>query len=263
MQNYIATNRALWNAKVEHHVASDFYNMESFLDGANSLNSIELDLLGNLKGKSVLHLQCHFGQDTLALARLGATVTGIDFSEKAIAKANEIAQQLNVSASFICCDIFDLKAHLSEQFDIVFTSYGTIGWLPDLHKWANIISSFLKPNGKLVFAEFHPVVWMFDNDFEHIEYRYFKSAPIIENESGTYADKNAPIQLESITWNHSLSEVFAALLSNQLIINTFQEFDYSPYNCLNGMIQVAPRQYRIEKFGDKIPLVYALIAIKS
>lgn len=263
MQNYITANRALWNAKVEHHVASEFYDMENFLNGVNSLNSIELDLLGDVKGKRILHLQCHFGQDSIALARLGASVVGVDFSEKAIEKANEIAQELKADATFICCDIFDLKTHLSEQFDIVFTSYGTIGWLPDLNKWADIISSFLKPNGKFVFAEFHPVVWMYDNDFQQVEYRYFQSEPIVEIENGTYADKNAPITTTSITWNHSIASVLTTLISNGLTINAFQEFDYSPYNCLNGMIQIATRQYRIEKFGDKIPLVYALAATKN
>src|SRR5690606_20725019 len=120
----------------------------------------------NLKDKKVLHLQCHFGQDSISLARLGASVVGVDLSDKAIEQAQHIAQELNADARFICCDIYDLPKHLNEQFDIVFTSYGTIGWLPDLDKWASVIHHFLKPGGQFIFAEFHPVVWMFDNDFK-------------------------------------------------------------------------------------------------
>ncbi len=263
MQNYISANRTLWNTKVEHHVASEFYDMESFLNGANPLNDIELALLGDVRGKRILHLQCHFGQDSIALARMGASVVGVDFSEKAVEKANELAATLNVDATFVCCNIYDLKEHLDEQFDIVFTSYGTIGWLSDINAWSDIVSTYLKPGGKFVFAEFHPVVWMFDNDFERVEYRYFKSEPIIEIENGTYADKNAPITTTSITWNHGLAEVMTALLSNNLMINAFQEFDYSPYNCLNKMVQVAPRQFRIAHLDNKIPMVYAISATKN
>ncbi len=277
MNDYISANQMLWDSKVEHHVASDFYDVAGFINGANSLNDIELALLGNVKGKRILHLQCHFGQDSIALARMGASVVGVDFSEKAIEKAKELANTISFEegggeATFICCNIYDLKEHLAISppsegsgevgFDIVFTSYGTIGWLPDLDAWANIVSTYLKPNGKFVFAEFHPVVWMFDNDFERVEYCYFKSEPIIEVENGTYADKNAPITTTSITWNHGVSEVFAALVGNGLTVKTFQEFDYSPYNCFNKTIKIAPRKYQIEVFGNKIPMVYALLATK-
>jgi SAM-dependent methyltransferase len=277
MNDYISANRELWDTKVAHHVASDFYDVAGFLKGANPLNDIELALLGDVKGKRILHLQCHFGQDSIALARLGASVTGVDFSEKAIEKAGEISRQLDTDATFICCNIYNLKEHLAFSpplegsgevvedeplFDIVFTSYGTIGWLDNLDAWANIISTYLKPGGKFIFAEFHPVVWMFDNDFERVEYRYFKSEPIVEVETGTYADKNAPITTTSITWNHGIAEVFAALIANGLSIKTFQEFDYSPYNCFNKTIEIAPRKYQIEALGNKIPMVYALMAMK-
>ena len=122
---------------------------------------------------------------------------------------------------------------MDEKFDIVFTSYGTIGWFPDLDKWAKIVSHFLKSDGKFVFAEFHPVVWMFDNDFKEVYYNYFNVEPILEEEAGTYADKEATLQTTTITWNHPISEVLNALISNGLEINCFNEFDYSPYNCFN------------------------------
>ena len=261
--NYIEKNKAAWNSRTDHHINSSFYDVDGFIKGQNSLNDIELNLLGNVKDKTILHLQCHFGQDSISLARMGAMVTAVDLSDNAINKAIELAKKTNTAAEFICCDIYDLPKHLYKQFDIVFTSYGTIGWLPDLDKWAAVIVKFLKPGGKFVFAEFHPVVWMYDNDFERPAYTYAKSDPIIEVEHGTYADKSAPITTEMITWNHSIAEVLTSLLQNGLEINSFEEFDYSPYNCFNKTIEFEPKKFRIEHFGNKIPMVYSLSATKK
>ncbi len=258
--NYIDINRESWNNKTEIHIKSDFYNLQGFLNGQTSLNSIELNLLGPVKGKTILHLQCHFGQDSISLSRLGAEVTGVDLSDKAIEYANKLATDTQSHARFICCNLYDLPKHLNEKFDLVFTSYGTIGWLPDLNRWANIVSQFLKPGGQFVFAEFHPVVWMFDNHFESIAYRYFNSGPIIETESGTYADRKAEITQQYVMWNHSLSEVLNSLIQNKLEITAFNEFDYSPYNCFQKTIEFEPGKFRIEHLNDKIPMVYALKA---
>ncbi|MES2811264.1 MAG: class I SAM-dependent methyltransferase [Bacteroidota bacterium] len=261
--NYIEINKKTWNNKTEVHVTSDFYDNESFLKGKSSLKDIELNLLGDISGKKILHLQCHFGQDTLTFSRMGAKATGVDLSDKAIEKAREFNTQLGLDAQFICCDLYDLPNHLDEQFDIVFTSYGTIGWLPDLNKWANVVSRFLKPNGKFVFAEFHPVVWMFDNDFKEVFYNYFNITPIIEDESGTYADRYADIEAKTITWNHPTSEVLNALLQNGLEINSFNEYDYSPYNCFNETEEFEPGKFRIKHLQNKIPMVFSLEATKK
>lgn len=260
--NYIKVNKDLWNARTEVHLTSEFYNVNEFIKGKSSLNDIELNLLGDVKGKSILHLQCHFGQDSISLARLGATVTGVDLSENAIAHATTLAQTTNQQLTFICCDVYDLPIHLNEQFDIVYTSYGTIGWLPDMDKWASIVSRFLKPQGKFVFVEFHPVVWMFDNDFKTIQYSYFKKEAIVETENGTYADKNAPIQHESITWNHGMSEVLNALLNQKLVVDVVNEYDYSPYNCFNETVEITSNKFQIKGMEGKIPMVYAIVASK-
>jgi 2-polyprenyl-3-methyl-5-hydroxy-6-metoxy-1,4-benzoquinol methylase len=262
-QNYIDINRKSWNSRTEVHLESEFYDLENFIKGKSSLNNIELALLGDVTGKSILHLQCHFGQDSISLNRLGAKVTGVDFSDKAIESAKKIATETNSNANFICCDIYDLPNHLKEQFDIVYTSYGTIGWLPDLDKWANIVSQFLKPNGSFVFVEFHPVVWMFDDNFERIAYKYSNSGAMVEWESGTYADKNAAISNEYVLWNHGLGDVINSLIKNGLEIKQFDEYDYSPYNCFNKTIEVEPNKFRIEQFEDKIPLVYSIVAKKK
>lgn len=261
--NYIEINRNSWNNRTETHLKSDFYDLDGFLKGKSSLNEIELGLLGNIKGKTILHLQCHFGQDTISLSRLGAEVTGVDLSDKAIESAKQIAKETHSNTKFICCDIYDLSNHLNEKFDIVFTSYGVIGWLPDLDKWAKVVSEFLKPNGQFVFVEFHPVVWMFDDNFEKIGYRYFNSGAIIETESGTYADKKADITQSYVMWNHGLSEVINSLINNGLEIKSLGEFDYSPYDCFNKTIEFETNKYRIEHLDNKIPMVYSINAVKK
>lgn len=261
--DYIRLNQESWNRRTEVHLTSAFYDMEGFRRGQSSLNEPELNLLGDLRGKSVLHLQCHFGQDTLSLARLGAEVTGVDLADKAIENARAIAAELSIPSTFICSDIYELPQHLDRPFDVVFTSYGTIGWLPDLGKWAAVVARFLKPGGQFVMVDFHPVVWMFDNDFKEVGYRYFKSEAIIETEMGTYADPNAPVEVTSVSWNHSLSEILNSLIQHGLEIRSFDEFDYSPYNCFRETVEVAPKMFRIRHLGDKIPMMYAIDAVKK
>lgn len=262
-EDYIAINKKTWNNKTEVHVNSAFYDNESFLNGKSTLKDIELKLLGDITGKKILHLQCHFGQDTLSFSRMGGRATGVDLSDKAIEKAKEFNEQLGLNASFICCDLYDLPNHSNEKFDIVFTSYGTIGWLPDLNKWANTVAHFLKPGGRFVFVEFHPMVWMFDNDFKEVYYSYFNTEAIIEEITGTYADKDAPIETNSVTWNHPTSEVLNALISNKLEINSFDEYDYSPYNCFNQTEEFEEGKFRIKHLQNKIPMVFALTATKK
>lgn len=261
--NYTEINKQAWNKKTDIHFHSDFYDNASFIKGRNSLNSIEIELLGNVNGKSILHLQCHFGQDTISLNRLGAKSTGVDISDKAIEKAKELATLTNSDSDFICCDIYDVPRNVNKKFDIVFTSYGAIGWLPDLNKWGNIISSYLKPGGKFILVEFHPFIWMFDDNFTYIKYSYFNSGPIIESVEGTYADKNSKLVQEYVNWNHSISEVINSLINNNLEINSFNEYDYSPYDCFNNTVELAPGKYRIKNLDNKIPMVYSIVATGS
>ena len=265
--DFVSMNRRLWDAKVPYHLDSSMYNLAGFLTGTTSLNRIELDLLGDLHGKRVLHLQCHFGLDSLSLVREGAAhVTGVDLSPSAIDKARELAETLGLTDStrFICCNIYDLPEHLpEEEFDIVFTSYGVVGWLPDLQPWAALIARYLKSNGVFVMVEFHQMLWMFDDDFSRIVESYFNRGSIVVQSQGTYTDRQAPICNSSVEWNHSLTEVFQALLDHQLRIDAVKEFDSSPYDCFANSVRTAEGFYQVKGLEKKIPMLYSVKATKA
>lgn len=263
MDNYLEKNKNAWNQKAIHHYDSKFYDVAAFIAGKTSLNDIELSILGDVSGLRILHLQCHFGQDSIALSRMGAQVTGVDFSEKAIALANDLARQCNSDATFICSDVYRLPEVLHEPFDMIFTSYGTVGWLPDIDQWGQVISHFLKPGARFIMADFHPVLWMFDTQFQRIQYSYFNMEAIVEQETGTYADTNAPISNETISWNHSLSSILNSLLKNGLNLLSIEEFDYSPYHCFQELHEIAPKKYRVKHLDQKIPMVYLIEALKK
>jgi len=259
VNKYFEDNKKLWNDRTAIHVKSSFYNNDEFIAGKNSLNKIELEELGDIKGKSILHLQCHFGQDTLSFARMGADVTGVDFSDGAIKIARDMNTQLGLNAEFVDCNIYDLKEHLDKKFDIVFTSYGTIGWLPDLNKWADIVQHFLKPGGFFYIVEFHPFVWMFDDEFKGIEYPYFNiDTPITIETKTTYADTSAKLEGIEHGWNHSLSDILNSLKANGLNTEYIHEFPFSSYNIFPDMYQEADGCWRMKKFGEKIPMMFSI-----
>jgi len=262
--DYKAINKETWNQRTEVHFDSDFYDNKAFIAGRNSLNSIELDLLGDVTGKSILHLQCHFGQDTIQWTRQGCTpATGVDLSDKAIDRARELAKICNSNAEFVCSDIYELPQNHEGQYDIVFTSYGTIGWLPDINKWAEVVNHFLKPGGKFLIVDFHPALWMFDNDFTKVCHRYFNTEPIIEEE-GTYTDGDEKLNAKCISWNHGLGEIIMSLINQGLHISSVTEYDYSPYDCFGDhTVKVAERKYRLKSMDDKLPMVYAIMAEKK
>ncbi len=235
---HFETNRKTWNKKVAVHTQSDFYDIETFKKGESSLNHYELHALGDVKGKSLLHLQCHFGQDTLSWARLGAHCTGVDLSDEGIAFAKALAQEIETPATFVCCNVLDTSAHVSEHFDIVFTSYGVIGWLPDLKPWAQVIAERLHSGGVFYMVEFHPLVWMFDytSGKPILKYGYHQKEAIYEEYEGTYADMSSPMISKEYGWNHGLSEVINALIEAGLRIEYLREQDESPYNVLPDLI---------------------------
>jgi SAM-dependent methyltransferase len=263
IEQYFEANKNLWNQRTTVHKDSDFYDLEGFKAGANALTPIELNEMGDVKAKSLLHLQCHFGMDTLSFARMGAKCTGIDLSDDAIKLAKEINEELKLDAKFVCCNVYDTSKYIKEQFDIVFTSYGVIGWLPDLDKWANVIAEKLKPGGSFYMAEFHPVIWMFDEEFTHIKYYYDNREVIITENEGTYTDRNADIKGKEYSWNHSISEVLNALINAGLKIEFFNEHMYSPYPCFRNVVEREKGKWHINGMEGKIPMVYSLKARKA
>ncbi len=258
-KNYFESNKDIWNQRTIVHRDSAFYDREGFVAGKDALTPIELKELGEVSGKSLLHLQCHFGMDSLDWARRGALVTGIDLSDNAISEAKKLNEELGLNAEFICCNVYEIGKYLSDRkFDIVFTSYGIVGWLPDLKKWAELISHYLKPGGTFYMAEFHPVIWMFDDDFTHIKYSY-ENREIIEVENeGTYTDRNAAISGKEYSWNHSLGEVINSLLNAGLQLEFLNEYMYSPYPCFRNTVEIEKKKWQIKELENKIPMVYSL-----
>jgi SAM-dependent methyltransferase len=274
--SFFEANKELWNQRTAVHKDSSFYDVAGFKAGANALTPIELKEVGDVKGKTLLHLQCHFGLDSLSWARLGAEVTGVDLSDKAIKEAKKLNDELDLNAKFICCNVYDLHPRNAESsktppleglgeaaFDIVFTSYGTIGWLPDLDKWAEIISHYLKPGGLFYIAEFHPVVWMFDDDFTHIKYYYDNREVIVMENQPTYTDGGGNITGKEYSWNHSISEVLNALINAGLKIELFNEHMYSPYSNFANSEETEKGKWQIKGMEGKIPMVYSVKAIKK
>ncbi|MFD2551868.1 class I SAM-dependent methyltransferase [Bizionia sediminis] len=261
-KQYFNTNRATWNKKVSVHAQSVMYNMSGFKQGVSSLNTYELEALGNVSGKSLLHLQCHFGQDTLSWSRMGARCVGVDISEEGIKLAKQLNAELQLDARFICCNVLDTADYISEPFDIVFTSYGVIGWLPNLKPWGAMVAACLKKGGTFFMAEFHPIVWMFDytKQTPEITYGYNQDEVIFETYSGTYANTEANIISKEYTWNHGLGEVVSALTQAGLHVEYLKEHHDSPYNVLPNLVETESGMFGLKT--RLYPLIFSIKATK-
>ncbi len=256
-------NRAAWDARTPFHLASRFYDVAAFKAGACSLREIELAQVGDVAGRSLLHLQCHFGQDTLSWARRGARVTGLDPSGAAVTAARSLAAELGLDARFVEGNVFDAPALVGgEAFDVVFTlvtgcSGGCRGWSPGRALWRRACGRA----GCSTRVEFHPAVWMWDDAFERVAYAYDgPDAPIVSEQTGTYADRDAPVALRDVGFNHGLGSVVSALLGQGLRLEHLREYDWSPYDIFPDMDEVAPGRFRMRRFGARLPLVYGLAA---
>ncbi|HLV15228.1 MAG TPA: class I SAM-dependent methyltransferase [Xanthomarina sp.] len=259
---YFNANKATWNEKVKIHSKSAMYQLEAFKKGKTSLMPYELNALEDVTGKSLLHLQCHFGQDTLSWSRLGATCIGVDLSDEGIKLAKSLNEELKLDAQFVCCNVLDTSKHIKETFDIVFTSYGVIGWLPDLKPWGKMIAERLKTGGVFYMVEFHPIVWMFDylGEKPAMKYGYMQDEVIYEEYEGTYADSESKMISKEYGWNHGLSEVINALTAAGLHIDYLNEYDESPYNVLPNLIESESGLF-VSK--DKLyPLIFEIKATK-
>lgn len=252
---YLRINRKAWDKRTKTHVASKFYDVDGFINGENSLKEIELTELTDVKNKSLLHLQCHFGLDTLSWARLGAQVTGIDLSPVAIEQANQIKEKTNIDAEFICSDIYEFGDNNTTQYDIVFTSYGALCWLPSMEKWADVVAKSLKKGGRFYIAEFHPV-----HDLS-TGYPYFHHEEPEVEEEGTYTENCDGEKSKMATWSHPISEVINSLIKVGIRIDHLNEFPFSPYDCFDDLSEKEPGRYYSQS-KHLTPMVYSIMGTK-
>lgn len=267
MKKFIEANKKRWDQLTLEHEDSAFYDLEGFKSGKDRLRSIELSELGDVEGKSLLHLQCHFGMDTLAWARRGASVTGIDFSEKAIALAQSLSQELDIPAKFHCVDMYDIPSVVSERFDIVFTSYGVLHGLYDLQNWGEIIAARLKPGGIFYIVEDHPFFRVFrpkpKGEIKAERSYFFSEEPQRIEATGSYATDDTGEAGVSYVWDHSIGEVINSLIASGLVIEFLHEFPYAARAKFPFMEQGEDGWWRLppDQHGT-IPFLFSLQARK-
>jgi len=266
LDDYTRANLALWNEWTDIHERSPLYDVEGFKAGRTALHRLEIDELGDVRGRTLLHLQCHFGLDTLSWARLGATVTGVDFSVKAIALARSLADELAIPATFHCTPLDDVERVLEGSFDIVFTSYGAIEWLADLDRWAAVIARYLKPGGTFSMAEIHPLAQMLDempgrHDVWFTE-RYFPTGePERCRVEGSYADPDAVVEHDvCYGWPHSFAEIINALIGVGLRVEYLHEFPFAVCPFWRWMVREQDGWYYLPGGRRDVPFTYSIKA---
>ncbi|MDQ6772900.1 MAG: class I SAM-dependent methyltransferase [Candidatus Dormibacteraeota bacterium] len=266
MDLYREANRRLWDEWARIHPGSDFYRLEDFKAGWDPLKAFEVEELGDVSGRSLLHLQCHFGRDTLSWARHGARVTGADFSPVAMRAARALAAELGLEATFVECDLYALPSRLPGRFDIVYTSFGVLGWLPDIVGWAAVVDHFLNPGGTFYIAEFHPVANTLDDEAPEprVRHGYFhRAAPEAFPVRGSYADPEAEVDEEfEYCWNHSLGDVVSALAGRGLVIEFLHEFPFTTDRRLPYLERRSERYWQLPDGKGELPLMYSIRASK-
>ena len=267
MEKYnLESNREMWDEWAELHLDSEFYDVESFKKGKCSLYSVAVEEVGDVSGKSLLHLMCHFGKDTLSWARRGAKATGVDFSDKAIDIARSLSGELELDAEFICCNLYDLPQNLDKQFDIVFTSAGVLCWLPNLKEWGCVIAQFLKSGGFFYILESHPFLNMLlDEDPEAskpeiLRSYFYTPEPEVYQSVTSYAGMKTSKTHTGKEWTHSLGDIVNSLINAGLRIEFLHEYPYIFFKALPYMKQDDRGAWRIP--GDKIPLIFTLKTTK-
>ena len=263
MDDFVATNRAHWNAVTPGHVTSAFYDLPSFKAGADTIDSVEAAGVGDVTGKTLLHLQCHFGLDTMSWTRRGAVATGVDFSEVAITTARALAAELGLATRFEVGNVLDVD--LGEQFDVVFASHGVLDWLPELEGWGRTVARHLEPGGLFFIADSHPLVQMFDEERTDgvlaFRYDYFDRAEIPWEGEGSYADARAP-RTSLVERLHPLEDVVMALLDAGLTITEFREYPYLGWQGFAHMAAGDDGWWRLPADHPQLPLMFSVAATK-
>ncbi|MFH1701065.1 MAG: class I SAM-dependent methyltransferase [Candidatus Zixiibacteriota bacterium] len=254
-------NRENWNVRTDAHYKHPEYRVKEFLDGTKKLHPLELEEVGNVEGKSLLHLQCHFGLDTLSWARLGAKVTGIDISDRSIELANELKQKAGLDARFIRTDVFNLPEILNEEFDIVFTSYGVLWWMSDIRRWAQIVHKYVKKGGFFYIAEIHPFMGMLDKD-KNVYEPYFNQGTEKYYDESDYCDKELKIK-EECGWRWTLSDVINALIGAGLSIEYVHEFPFCVYDQWPNFVKDSDGWYYYPDMKKDVPMTFSIKAVKK
>lgn len=266
---FIDENKALWDAWTDIHVEGVFYDRDRFVREPNDVRvqPEEIAELGDVTGKSLLHLQCHFGLDTLSWARLGATVTGADFSPRAVEEARRLAADAGIDATFVESDLYDLPGRLEGEFDVVYTGIGAIYWLPDIRRWAEIVAHYLKPGGTFFILEGHPTFFVFESEDEtdlKVAYPYFHSdEPISFDVQGSYADPDAEVAAErEHGWVHTLGDVVTALIDAGLVVRNLREYPFLVWGASFLEQRDDGRWYLPASQPGEIPLMFSITATK-
>jgi SAM-dependent methyltransferase len=264
MDKHMQTNLARWDELVAVHKCARYaYDLDAFRAGRSTLRPIELEEVGDVRGKRLLHLQCHFGMDTISWARQGAAAVGVDFSSEAISLARQLDAELGAGAEFVCSNVYDLPDALEGTFEIVFSSYGVLCWLPDLTAWGKVISHFLAPGGFFYIVDGHPVSGMFGDDGGLVASEpYFDIGPIEETCDGSYADRGAVVEHRTAyEWQHSLSDIINALTGRGLHIEFLHEFPFSMFQRLPSMVPGEDEWWHVPGH-DNVPFLFSLKASK-
>lgn len=273
MDEYAFVNRANWEARVPLHVASEGYGVQRYLDDPTFISSVvtfDRPRLGDITDKDVVHLQCHIGTDTLSLARLGARVTGLDFSPSALAAARQLAADCQQPVRYVESELYNAPAALGgSRFDIVYTGIGALCWLPDIKRWASVVASLLRPGGRLFIREGHPMLWALGDErpdgLVTLEYPYFEGPGITFVEKQTYVDHDGELdEPESIGFNHGIGEILTALMRAGMSITAFEEHDSVPWQAIGGDTMVVGDlgEWRLRDRPERLAATYTLQAVK-
>ena len=263
MTSWLDANRSNWNDRVAIHVDSAFYGVDRWLASGEGPDAEEAALLGDVNGRSLVHLQCHFGMDTLSWARAGANVTGVDFSDAAIAAATDLAARAGLSerARFVVSDVDGAPAALGERFDVVYVSLGSLCWLPRIADWADVVAALLAPGGTLLVHDVHPLAFSLDDDGATFAYPYFEEPePIVVDSASTYTDGAAISHSTNYEWNHSLGEIVTALASRSLMVTHLVENPWTRYRAFDDLVEDPPGIFRASGRAVQIPLSFTLAA---
>ncbi len=274
MEDYLAVNRANWDERVAAHVASPDYQVDRYLADPAFLSDVvrfDLPRLGDIAGVRGVHLQCHIGTDTISLARLGAAMTGVDFSGPALEQARSLAERTGADATFVEADTYSAASAVGDDpFDLVYTGIGALCWLPDIARWADVVSGLLRPGGRLFLREGHPMLWALDDQRGDgllvVDYPYFQTAePMVFDEPGTYVATDAQFtHNRTHVWNHGLGEIITALLGSGLAVTALEEHDSVPWQALPGLMERTPfGEWRLADRPWRLPHTYTLQAVKT